>query len=130
MVSGFGKGAERMAKTPIYTSNSTVKSFWQEYRIYDDHLEFDTLFGRMEIPFGDIEKADVSESEIQGLVKGDLHLRYMPAFKLDWANFLEHVVVDKREGFLRHILFTPEDPEEFVTVLNEALARSRDRRVT
>ena len=116
-----------MSNTPIYTSKSTVKSLWQEYRIYDDHLEFDTLFGRMEIPFEDIEQAEVSESEIQGLFKGDLHLRYMPALKLDWANFLEHVVVDKREGFLRHILFTPEDPAEFVSAINEALTRFREK---
>jgi hypothetical protein len=79
----------------------------------------------MEIPFEDIEKAEVSDSEIRGLFKGDLHLRYMPALKLDWANFVEHVVVDKREGILRHILFTPEDPTAFVRKLNEALAHFR-----
>ncbi len=110
-----------MSNTPIYTSKSTVKSLWQEYRIYDDHLEFDTLFGQMKIPFEDIEQAEVSESEIQGLFKGDLHVRHMPALKLDWANFVEHVVIDKREGSLRHILFTPEDPAAFVSTLNEAL---------
>jgi hypothetical protein len=114
-----------MEASPIYTSQSTVKSLWQEYRIYDDHLEFDTLFGRMEIPFEDVEEAVVSESEVEGLLKGDLHLRYMPALKLDWANFVEHVVIDKREGWLRHILFTPEDPQAFVHALNEALSRFR-----
>lgn len=112
-----------MSSTPIYTSKSTVKSLWQEYRIYDDHLEFDTLFGKMEIPFSDIEQAEVSESEIKGMFKGDLHLRYTPALKLDWANFVEHVVLDKREGVLRHILFTPEDPAVFVETLNDALTR-------
>jgi hypothetical protein len=116
-----------MSNAPIYTSKSTVKSLWQEYRIYDDHLEFDTLFGQMEIPLEDIEQVEVSESEIQGLFKGDLHLRYMPALKLDWANFVEHVVVDKREGFLRHILFTPEDPAAFVSALNDALTRFREK---
>ena len=70
-----------MSDTAIHTSKSTVKSLWQEYRIYDDHLEFDTLFGQMKIPFEDIEKAEVSESEIQGLFKGDLHLRYVPGSK-------------------------------------------------
>ncbi len=117
-----------MSNTPIYTSKSTIKSLWQEYRIYDDHLEFDTLFGQMEIPFEDIEQAEVSESEIKGLFKGDLHLRYTPALKLDWANFVEHVVVDKREGSIRHILFTPEDPAAFVSALNDALTRFREKR--
>ncbi len=118
-----------MSSTPIYTSKSTVKSLWQEYRIYDDHLEFDTLFGKMEVPLERIEQANVSESEIQGLLKGDLHVRYMPALKLDWANFVEHVVVDQREGTLRHILFTPEDPAAFVSVLNDTLTRFRENRV-
>ena len=118
-----------MSNTPIYTSKSTVKSLWQEYRFYDDYLEFDTLFGQMEIPFENIEQAEVSESEIQGLFKGDLHVRYMPALKLDWANFVEHVVVDKRKGLLRRILFTPEDPAAFVNALNDALTRFREKRV-
>jgi hypothetical protein len=119
-----------VSHTPIYTSKSTIKSLWQEYRIYDDHLEFDTLFGQMDIPFDDIEQAEVSASEMQGLFKGDLHLRYMPALKLDWANFVEHVVVDKREGLLRHILFTPEDPTAFVSALHDALTRFREKQGT
>ncbi|MCH8967243.1 MAG: hypothetical protein IID43_06160 [Planctomycetes bacterium] len=123
----MSEGSNAMSHAPIYMSKSTVKSLWQEYRIYDDHVEFDTLFGQMQIPFEDIEQAEVSESEIQGLFKGDLHLRYMPALKLDWANFVEHVVVDKREGLLRHILFTPEDPAAFVSALNDALTRFRER---
>jgi len=119
-----------MISTPIYTSKSTIKSLWQEYRIYDDHLEFDTLFGQIDVPMENIEKAEVSESEIQGLFKGDLHVRYMPALKLDWANFVEHVVSDKHEGMLRHILFTPEDPSAFVDALNNALSRFREKQAT
>ncbi len=119
-----------MISTPIYTSKSTIKSLWQEYRIYDDHLEFDTLFGQIDVPMENIEKAEVSESEIQGLFKGDLHLKYMPALKLDWANFVEHVVIDKYEGMLRHILFTPEDPSAFVNALNDALTRFREKQTT
>ncbi len=51
----------------------------------------------------------------------------MLALKLDWANFVEHVVVDKREGALRHILFTPEDPTAFVDALNDALTHFREK---
>ena len=116
-----------MSQTPVYTSKSTVKSLWQEYRIYDDHLEFDTLFGSMRIPFSDVDKAEVSESEVRGLLKGDLHLRYVPALKLDWANFLEHVVIDKKTGILRHVLVTPDDPVAFVDTLNDALEQYRQK---
>ena len=50
----------------------------------------------MTVPFDNIEGVEVSESEVEGLLKGDLHLKgFRPALKLDWANFLEHVVLDK-----------------------------------
>jgi len=116
-----------MSDTPIYTSRSTVKNLWQEYRIYDDRVEFDTKFGKMTVPLDHIERIDVSESEIKGLLKGDLHLKnFRPALKLDWANFLEHVVLDKSEGHIRRVLFTPDDPAAFKSALDTALARYRE----
>ena len=114
-----------MSDTPRYVSKSTVKSLWQEYRVYDDRIELDTLFGQMRIPLEDVDHAEVSESEVKGLFKGDLHLRYMPALKLDWANFLEHAVIDKTSGVLRHVLVTPDDPAAFVAAVNDALAEYR-----
>jgi len=111
-----------MTDTPIYTSRSTVRSLWQEYCIYDNRVEFNTLFGKMAVPFDHIERVEVSESEVDGLLKGDLHLKnFRPALKLDWANFLEHVVLDKSEGHIHRILFTLDDPEEFKRALDEAL---------
>ncbi len=106
----------------IYKSKSSFKSIWQEYRIYENRLEFDTLAGLMIIPFEQISSISVSESEIKGLLKGDLHLKdFKPALKLDWANFVEHVVLDKNTGKIKRLLFTPDDPQVFKTVLEEAL---------
>jgi len=117
-----------MSQEPIHTSRSTAKSIWQEYRIYGDRVEFDTLFGMMTVPFDHIEEVDVSESEVEGLLRGDLHLKgFRPALKLDWANFVEHVVLDKDRGHIRRILFTPEDPEAFKTALDAALRQFRER---
>ncbi len=111
---------------PKYVSASTSKSLWQEYRIFEDRVEFDTHFGLMTVPFDHIESVEVSESEIAGLMRGDLHLKnFRPALKIDWANFLEHVVLDKSEGKVRRLLFTPEDLEGFTTALKEALAKHR-----
>ena len=117
-----------MTNIPIYASKSTVKSLWQEYRIYDDRVEFDTLFGTITVSFDHIERVEVSESEVDGLLKGDLHLRnFRSALKLDWANFPEHVVLDKSEGHIHRILFTPDDSEEFKSALDEALTRYREK---
>jgi hypothetical protein len=108
---------------PIYTSPSTAKSLWQEYRIYPDRLELDTHLGVLTIPFDQIERCDVRESEVAGLLHGDLHLRnFRPAVKLDWADFVEHVVIDKNEGWVRRILLTPEDCHAFKQALDNALA--------
>ena len=117
-----------MKANPIYTSMSTAKSFWQEYKIYNDHLEFDTLFGLINIPFDIIESIDVQESDVKGLLKGDLKLKgFRPAVKLDWANFQEHVVLDKSAGLCRRFLFTPHNPLEFKKVLDEALEKYRKK---
>jgi hypothetical protein len=116
-----------MSDTPVFTSRSTVKSLWQEYRIYDDRVEFDTHFGLMTVPFDHVERVEVSESEVRGLMRGDLHLKgFRPALKLDWANFLEHVVLDKSKGYVRRILVTPDDPEAFKQAMEDALARYRE----
>jgi glutaredoxin-related protein len=112
----------------IYTSKSTAKSLWQEYRVCEDCVEFDTRFGKLTIPFDHVERVEISESEVRGLLRGDLHLRnFRPALKLDWANFLEHVVVDKNKGHIRRILFTPDDLEAFKGALESALNRYRQR---
>lgn len=114
------------AQQPIYTSKSTVKSLWQEYRVYPNRLEFDSPFGLMVIPFEHIERVDVEESDVKGLLRGDLRLRgFRPALKLDWANFVEHVVLDKSSGHVRRLLFTPEDPESFRRAVDEALSAYR-----
>ncbi len=116
-----------MGEKPLYTSGSSLRSLWQKYNIYPDRLEFDTLLGKMVIPFQHIERIFISESEIKGLMKGDLHLKgFRPALKLDWANFLEHIVLDKNKGHIRRLLFTPEDPKAFKIALEKALKNYLD----
>lgn len=115
-----------MKENPVYTSRSTVRSLWQEYRIYDNRVEFATKLGLMVVPFEHIEQVDVVESDIEGLLRGDLKLKnFRPALKLDWANFLEHIVLDKNEGYIRRVLFTPDDPARFELELKQALSRYR-----
>ncbi|MHC5111511.1 MAG: hypothetical protein ACYTHJ_16715 [Planctomycetota bacterium] len=115
-----------MSDEPVYVSPSTVKSLWQEYRIFANRLELDSLFGLISIPFEHIETVDLRESDVGGLLKGDLGLKnFRPAIKLDWANFLEHIVIDKSEGWCRRVLISPDDPAAFNQALNEALETFR-----
>ena len=118
-----------MSEEAVYVSKSTARSLWQEYRIYDDHLEFSTMFGVMKIPFDTVETIDVRESDVKGLLKGDLGLKnFRPALKIDWANFQEHVVLDRTDGLCKRILFTPENPQQFKEVLEQHLEQYRSER--
>lgn len=122
---------EAASTKPLYTSRSTPQSLWQEYRIYDDHVEFETHLGRMVVPFEHIESVRVLDSDLKGLLRGDLRLRnFRPALKLDWSNFTDHLVLDKRSGLVRRILFSPDDPAGFKEVLDAAVAAWRARRPT
>lgn len=111
-----------MSDTPRYVSKCSFKNFWQEYRIYADRLEFDTLFGKMTVPFEHVETATTTNSDVADMLKGDLKLKgFRPALKLDWANVVEHVVLDRDDGLLKRLLFSPDDPRAFCDALNSAL---------
>ena len=100
----------------------TARSLWQEYLIYSDRIDLKTHLGTLSIPFSEIETLTVRESDVKGLVRGELQLKgFRPALKLDWANFVEHVVVDTSDGMIRRLLFTPDDPKEFETAFEGAL---------
>jgi len=114
-----------MNETPLYVSNCTKKSLWQKYEIFDDRVELHTWVGNFKIPFDQIEKAEVYPPVLKSL---RLHLKNcLPVgLHLDAVDFKEHVILDKKKGVIRHILFTPEDPPEFKRALDEALARFRN----
>lgn len=98
----------------VYTSNSTAKNLWQEYTIFADRVELKTHMGTLVVPISEIESVEVLDSDVKGLLRGELRLRdFRPALKLDWANFVDHVVLDKSGGCIHRLLFTPENPEEF-----------------
>src|SRR6266513_752416 len=101
------------ATSPIYVSECTKKSPWQKYEIFDDRVELHSWLGNWTLPFEQIEKVEVYPPVLRSLI---LHLRNcLPTgLKLDFSvDFKEHVVLDKTKGFVRHVLFTPEDPAEF-----------------
>jgi hypothetical protein len=109
---------------PLYKSKRKLKNLWQEYRIFDDRVELATLFKTIKVPFEEVEGITVANSYEEGL---KLHLRGgKTGFKLDWADFHQHVVLDKATGRVRHLAFTPDNPETFRATLEAALTRFRE----
>ena len=112
-----------MEQHPLYKSKRMLKNFWQEYRIFDDRVELGTLVKMITLPFDKIAGVEVANSYTEGL---RFHLRGgRMGIKLDWADLHKHVVLDKGTGLLRHIAFTPDDPETFRAILEAALTRFR-----
>ena len=109
----------------LYKSKCSAKNFWQEYSIFEDRVELHTLVKTLSIPLEEVEGVEVANSFAEGL---RLHLRGgRLGIKLDWADFQQHVVLDKSTGLFRHVAFTPDDPEAFRAALEAALAKFRER---
>ena len=114
---------------PLYVSPSSAKSLWQEYRVYSDRLEFRTLLGTLEVPFDRVGDVAVMGSDVGRAFRAELTLSdFSPSLKLDWANFQDHVVIEKRDGvFVKRILFTPDDPQRFKAAVESAVSAFRVR---
>jgi len=54
-----------MDEKPIHVSGSSAKSLWQEYRLFNDRIEFHTLFGTMTVPFAHVERVYVNNSDVK-----------------------------------------------------------------
>jgi hypothetical protein len=117
-----------MSEVPIYTSKCSAKNLWQEYRIYDDRVEFHTWFGPWVIPFDQIESVEISEPLLKAVLHGRFDSKHWPRqIKIDLADANEHVVLDKSEGIIRKVYFTPDEPTEFRNALDEAIRRFREK---
>jgi hypothetical protein len=114
-----------MVPKPIYASRCTVRNLWQRYEIFQDRLELHTHLGNFVIRLDLVEGAEVYPPVFKSL---RLHLvKCLPiGIKLDTTDFSEHIILDKKTGFVRHYLFTPENPTEFKAALDEALRIFRE----
>lgn len=109
----------------LYTSNSTLKSLWQKYEIFEDRVELHTWLGNIKIPFDKIKQVEVMPPVLKSLRH---HMeKGMFGMKLDTLDWNEHIVLEKEDGFIRQVLFTPEDPAEFKRILDQSIARFRQR---
>ncbi len=76
------------------------------------------------MPLSEIEEVAVQQSDVKGFLEGELQLKgFRPSLKPDWANFIEHVVIERTGGKIRRILPTPGNPLEFKEMLDKGLVR-------
>lgn len=110
---------------PLYVSGRLFRNLWQQYRIYDDRIELRFFLGRKVIRAENIISAEVRPP----IVVGDLFRRkgwaQSFALKLDLADFFHHVAIHRQSGWLKHVRFTPDDPETFVSIC-KSIMKKRD----
>ncbi|MBL8861029.1 MAG: hypothetical protein JNK02_03375 [Planctomycetes bacterium] len=112
---------------PLHRSKPTAKSLWQEYRLFPDRIELDSIpWGTVRVPLEDVKAVAVRPpGVIFDLFRGDYGLgELMRAPKLDLADLAEHVALEKT-GFWKQFRFTPDDPVAFKAAVDRALAARR-----
>jgi hypothetical protein len=101
---------------PLYMSKRLFRNLWQKYRIYTDRVELRTFMGRKVIRAEDLLEVEVRPPVVIGdLFRGKDFARSF-ALKLDMADFFHHVAIHRRSGWIKHLRFTPHDPDTFVKV--------------
>lgn len=101
---------------PLYESARLFRNLWQLYRIYTDRIELRSFIGRKVIRADDIIHVEVRPPLVIGdLFRGRSWAEGL-ALKLDLADLCRHVAIHRRSGWIKHICFTPDDPDTFVNV--------------
>ena len=100
---------------PIYISKACLKSFWNEYRLYNDHIELKSwlCFKTFFIPYDELISI--------GLFEPPVFKSKLLALKLDWADLNKHVGIQRKNGWFKFVRFTPQNPEEFISKVQEYL---------
>ena len=111
----------------ILVSPRSSASIWQEYRVYPDRIELqcNVALHTLVIPADEILDIQIRPP----LVFADLFrgkgFAYAFPLKIDWADMCRHVAIKRKSGFMKHIRFTPDDPDKFVeackTIMMEGL---------
>ena len=98
---------------PTYVSRACAKSLWNEYRVYEDRVELKSwlLFRTFVITYEDMILIALFDPPV---IKSKFW-----ALKLDWADFNEHVGIERKSGKMKKIRFTPNDPKEFIAKVKE-----------
>jgi uncharacterized protein YktB (UPF0637 family) len=108
---------------PLYVSSRSFKNLWQEYRIYNDHIELKTYMGRKIISAGDILDVEVRPRLVIGDIFRGRGFKEFLTLKLDMADLYPHVAIHRRSGWFKHIRITPDDPDTFVRICKSIINR-------
>lgn len=114
---------------PRYVTKPTAMSLWQEYRVYADHLELDSVpWGTVRVPFDDLKAVAIRPPLVVfDFFRGDYGAKELSrTAKLDLADLAEHIAIEKN-GFWKQLRITPNDPARFKREVDAAVAEHRGK---
>ena len=102
-----------MKNYQTYVSKACAKSLWNEYRVYEDRVElkFWLFFKTFVISYENMISIALFDPPF-------MKTKFW-AFKLDWADFNQHVGIERKNGFMKHLRFTPQEPDKFVAAIGQ-----------
>ena len=111
----------------VYVSRRTLKSLWQEYRVYADRIELQSWFAAhtLIIPVEELLDVQIRPRFIFiDLFRGKgLAYAFLP-LKNDCADFCRHVAVKRKFGFLKNIRIAPDDPDMFIEACKSVMKKN------
>ncbi|MFC1700872.1 hypothetical protein ACFLZ0_01930 [Patescibacteria group bacterium] len=109
-------------------SERNCKSLFLKYEIYNNKLRIQTLliFYFLEIPFEDIERVEIGHPPVfwDIIKKNKVNPKHgfgVRILKNDLADLFKHIIIIKKKGYWKEIRITPENPDDFLNILNRCL---------
>ncbi len=109
----------------LHVSTPHLASLGAEYRVYADRVEVDVPWlPTIVVPVEEVEAVTVRPPlVVADLFRTDHDLSYTwVALKLDAADLVEHVALQRASGLFRQLRITPQDVHGFVQAVEQARA--------
>ena len=108
----------------LYVSKRSWRNLWKAYRVCQDRVELHSWIGKKIIPATDLWGVEVRPPVVIGDLFRGKGFAYSFALKLDLADFSRHVAVHRTSGIIKHLRFTPDDPEKFAAACRSIMKKN------
>jgi hypothetical protein len=116
---GIASDNRLSSQTPLYVSKRSFKNLWQEYRIYLDRIELQCWIAlhTLKIPVHEIADIQIrSPFSFWDLLRVKASLSFR-GLKIDQSDLYRHIVIKRKSGLVKYIVFTPDNPDEFADII-------------
>jgi hypothetical protein len=114
------------SQDPIYVSPRSWRNLWQQYRIYPDRIELECWFAlhTLIIPAEGILNVEVRPRLVVADLFRGKRFAYSFPLKMDLADMRQHVAMRRKSGFMKHLRFTPDNPDKFVETCKSIMKKA------